>query len=319
MSDLKYAYAVNQWKIRPTSFVRFEEHERVFKSLSVLGFRSIELFAGTGRWSNLGRPEHLRSNYGSAAAFSQRLGEFGIDAVSSMTWDPSQPAGEENLALRSTSNPTDHEGIVDAATPYFELLAELGTSHLVVRATESAWKLGDRFNLDAVATVLNRLGARAAEHGVRVAARADCLGAIHGRDALEKLMKATDPALVDLSVGTADLVVTGVDPIELVRAHADRVGHVHLKDTRYVDTGTEYLMRDAEVAMLQGGEGRRIERWFYELGTEGGLVNVTRFVATLADVGYDGWVVVESDQSPHPYETAMLNAWMIQRLKESAR
>ena len=33
-------------------------------------------------------------------------------------------------------------------------------------------------------------------------------------------------------------------------------------------------MPGAESTMLKGGAGRRIERWFYELGTEGGLVDV---------------------------------------------
>lgn len=319
MSDLTYAYAVNQWKLSPTSFVRFEHHERVFKSLSALGIRSIELFAGTGRWSNLGRPEHLYLNYGSSAGFLDRLHAYGIDAVSGMTWDPSLPAFEENLALRSTSRTEDHEGIVEAATPYLELLRDLGASHLIVRATESAWKLGDRADLGAVAAVLNLLGARAADFGIRIAARADCLSAVHGREAIDRLAENTDPALVDLSVGTADLVVAGVDPIDLIRTYGSRVGHVHLKDTRFVDTGSEYLMRDAEVAMLQGSAGRRIERWFYELGTEGGLVDASAVVAALRDVGYSGWVVVESDQSPHPFETAMLNAWTVHQLQKAAR
>ena len=96
------------------------------------------------------------------------------------------------------------------------------------------------------------------------------------------------------------------------REHADRVTHVHLKDTRYADTGEEYRMPGAESTMLKGGAGRRIERWFFELGTEGGLVDVPGFVAALRERNYPGWVVVESDHGGNPAELAMLNSWYLQ-------
>ena len=34
----------------------------------------------------------------------------------------------------------------------------------------------------------------------------------------------------------------------------------------------------------------------------------------LVAADYDGWVVVESDQSPHPAESAMLNGWTVQKV-----
>ena len=47
-------------------------------------------------------------------------------------------------------------------------------------------------------------------------------------------------------------------------------------------------MPGAEATMLKGGAGRRIERWFFELGTEGGLVDVPGFVAALREHDYAG-------------------------------
>jgi inosose dehydratase len=64
--------------------------------------------------------------------------------------------------------------------------------------------------------------------------------------------------------------------------------------------------------MLKGGAGRRIERWFFELGTEGGLVDVPAFVGALREHDYPGWVVVESDHGGNPAELAMLNSWYLQ-------
>ncbi len=97
------------------------------------------------------------------------------------------------------------------------------------------------------------------------------------------------------------------------REHADRVTHVHLKDTRYADTGEEYRMPGAESTMLKGGAGRRIERWFFELGTEGGLVDVQGLRRGTARARTTpGWVVVESDHGGNPAELAMLNSWYLQ-------
>jgi len=135
---------------------------------------------------------------------------------------------------------------------------------------------------------------------------------VHTADELRGLLAATDPATVGFALDTAELTVGGIDPVAFYRSHADRVTHVHLKDTRYADTGEEYLMPGAESTMLKGGAGRRIERWFFELGTEGGLVDVPGFVGALRENDYAGWVVVESDHGGNPAELAMINSWYLQ-------
>ena len=54
-------------------------------------------------------------------------------------------------------------------------------------------------------------------------------------------------------------------------------------------------------------------RWFAEPGVDGGLVDCAAVVRALVDVGYAGWVVVESDQSPHPAASALLAGYLVQR------
>jgi inosose dehydratase len=51
-----------------------------------------------------------------------------------------------------------------------------------------------------------------------------------------------------------------------------------------------------------------------ELGDDRGLVDVAGFYAELLARNYDGWVVVESEQSPNPSTSAMLNGWYVTRL-----
>jgi inosose dehydratase len=318
---LRWAYALNQWNVRMDVFVRHSDQQRAFKTVSACGFDHIELAAGTGRWDNLGRPEVILLNHGSHAGFLEFLRTGSVAGVSSMFWDPGQPVEEEGWAFRSTARPADHDGIVESAKPFVDFLAAIGAEKLVTRPTGSAWMSPplDADTVKNVGEVWNRVGEVAAAAGVGVALHYDCLGAVHTEAELETLLDATDPALVGLALDTAELTVGGIDPVAFYRRHPERVTHVHLKDTRYADTGDEYRMPGAETTMLRGGGGRRIERWFFELGTEGGLVDVKSFVAALREHDYPGWVVVESDHGGNPAELAMLNSWYLQHELSVAR
>jgi len=311
---LRWAYALNQWNFRLDVFVRHSDQLRALKTLSACGFDHVELPAGTGRWDNLARPEVILLNHGDHAGFLDFLRRGSVRGVSSVYWDPGQPVEEEGWAFRSTANRHDHDAIVESAKPFVEFCAGVGAEQLVVRPVGSAWMSPppDAHGLRTVGELWNRVGELAAAVGVGLALHYDCLGAVHTEAELVGLLEATDPALVGLALDTAEFTIGGIDPVAFYQRHAGRVTHVHLKDTRYADTGQEYRMPGAETTMLRGGAGRRIERWFFELGTEGGLVDVKAFVAALRSRAYPGWVVVESDHGGNPAELAMLNSWYLQ-------
>jgi inosose dehydratase len=311
---LRWAYALNQWNLRLDVFVRHEDQQRALKTVAACGFDTIELASGTGRWDNLARPEVILLNHGSADGFLEFLRGCSVHGVSSMFWDPGQPVEEEGWAFRSTRNRDDHDAIVESAKPFVDFLAAIGTEQLVVRPVGSAWMAPPLTSDDiaAIGDVWNRVGERAAASGLGLSLHYDCLGAVHTQGELEQLLAATDPARVGLALDTAEFTIGGIDPVAFYENNAERVTHVHLKDTRYADTGDEYRMPGAETTMLRGGAGRRIERWFYELGTDGGLVDVPGFVSALRQHDYPGWVVVESDHGGNPAELAMLNSWYLQ-------
>ena len=315
MNDaLRWAYALNQWNYRMDVFIRHDHQQRALKTVSALGFDHIELAAGMGgRWDNIGRPEVIVDNHGDAAGFGRFLAEASVRGVSSHFWDPALPAEETGFAFFMPLDPSQHDAIVAAADPFIAFLASVGGEQLVVRPAPSAWMTGplDDDAIRLLGSLWNRVGARAQEAGVGLALHYDCLSGIHSREQLETLLDATDPAVVGLALDTAEFTIGGIDPIAFYRDHSDRVTHVHLKDVREADTGEEYLTPGAEQTMLQGGAGRRIERWFYELGTEGGRVDVKGFVAALRERQYAGWVVVESDHAGEPAEMAMLNSWYV--------
>lgn len=122
---------------------------------------------------------------------------------------------------------------------------------------------------------------------------------VQTRAEVDRLLAATDPDLVHLLLDTGHLLWGGDDPLELARAHADRIRHVHLKDIRQ--------------AVME----RAIEkRWsFYDGMMAGvftvpgdGCIDFRPILQTLADTGYHGWFSVEAEQDArraNPLEYAL--------------
>ncbi|RLP09589.1 sugar phosphate isomerase/epimerase family protein [Propionibacterium australiense] len=312
---LKWSYALNQWDVRMDVFVRHEDQIRGLKTISAAGFDHVELASATGRWGNIGRPEIILLNHGSHQGFKDFLARAGISGVSSIYWDMTAPAEEEGYAFHDALDSGRHSDIVEAAKVYLDFLSSIGGDTLAARPVGSAWRsgpLGDDA-IKCIASLWNLVGTEAQRRDVKLAIHYDCLSGLHTVDQLRLFLDATDPDLVGLTIDTAEMTIGGIDPVLFYEENNRRVSHIHLKDTRYRDSGSEYLIPNAEIAMLRGGAGRRIERWFYELGTEGGLVDVPGFVATLRKHNFEGWVVVESDHGRLPAELTLLNSWYLQR------
>jgi inosose dehydratase len=309
-------YAINQWKPGMAQFVRTEEHERAFKTIAACGFDEVELRAGSFRWEPLGRPERIVQYYGSIDAFVDVLHACGIQRVASFFFDPGDLILEEPSFGRDPLDPADRDGIVAAVRPFAEFLQEVGGSTLVVRPVGSFWRTGALAEpqLDELAATWNAVG----ELGVRVALHVDALSALQTPDAIAAVLERANDT-VGLAIDTAELTIAGIDPVQLYERHADRVAHLHLKDVRATDTLGERTKPNAELEFLSAGGERGVERWFWELGTDGGLVDFPALFAALAQRGYDGTIVVESDHSPDPAGSVMLNGWYLSRHMEHRR
>ncbi|WP_223166942.1 TIM barrel protein [Nonomuraea sp. SYSU D8015] len=103
---------------------------------------------------------------------------------------------------------------------------------------------------------------------------------------VERLLELTD---VQLCLDTGHLLLAGGDPVEALRAWADRVGHVHVKDG---DTAilAHALSDGADLHELMGRGG------FAPLGE--GELDLPAVVRTLDEIGYSGWIVIEQDTLP---------------------
>ncbi|MBD3943568.1 TIM barrel protein [Microbacterium sp. NEAU-LLC] len=317
MTGVRWAYALNQWDTNIDAFVRKREHERAFKTVSISGFSAVELTAESfGAWEPLGTPKQIADLYGSLEGFREVLRSCALDGVSSYVYDPfigfDVEMGRGYDPLEEASIPQ----ITATATWFASALQALGGDVLVVRPVGSAWQtgpLGDD-QIAALARCWNEVGRAVQAEGVALALHFDFLSALRLDDGLDRLLTATDPDLVGLALDTAEFAIADIDPVDFYTRHAARVRHVQLKDARAVVDDEEARAPHAEHFVRTEGGARGILRWFFEPTDEGGLVDFVGFAEALAAHGYEGWIVVESDQSPHPAESTMVSGWYVQKV-----
>jgi inosose dehydratase len=109
---------------------------------------------------------------------------------------------------------------------------------------------------------------------------------------IERMLERSD---VGVCVDTGHLLLGGGDPVAAVRAWGERINHVHLKDARL--EVLEAIVRDS--APVEAIWRRKA---FCRLGA--GDVAIDDVLASLNEIGYRGWLVVEQDIIPDPAEPA---------------
>jgi inosose dehydratase len=161
--------------------------------------------------------------------------------------------------------------------------AEVLNAAIVV---DEAWS--PRIPLDDAAWT--RLGANyaemaalAADHGLELLIHPHVGTLIETAADVERALAATDARWV---LDTGHLLIGGVDPSTFVRRHADRIGHVHLKDVSAPLAGK---VRSGELTLVQATQ----EGLFRPLGE--GDAGIDEVVRLLVEAGYERWLVLEQD------------------------
>ena len=139
----------------------------------------------------------------------------------------------------------------------------------------------------AMTSGLDHLGRLAAEQDMRLCYHHHMGTGVMFRHEVDRLMNETDPEVVHLLLDTGHLYWAGGDPLDMTKAYADRIKHVHLKDIRkdVLDSCTERRLSFLE-SMLEGA--------FTVPGD--GVIDFVPILQTLSDAGYEGWLMVEAEQ-----------------------
>jgi inosose dehydratase len=136
---------------------------------------------------------------------------------------------------------------------------------------------------------LTEVGKAAADKGLKLCYHHHMGTVVQSADDIDALMNATgDDVYLLLDSGHA--MFAGADPVELARAYAGRIGHVHCKDIR------EPIMRQS-----LNKDGSFLDAMLNGVFTVpgDGCIDYKRLFAVLDDVSYSGWAVVEAEQDPN--------------------
>jgi inosose dehydratase len=109
---------------------------------------------------------------------------------------------------------------------------------------------------------------------------------IQDEDEIDAIMELTDPRHVFFAPDTAHLSSAGIDVAQMLRRYGERVAYMHLKDLTPDNPDAQTF------PILSGNEALPI---FCELGL--GTIDFDPIIAAIDEIGYDGWLTVEIDQS----------------------
>jgi inosose dehydratase len=214
--------------------------------------------------------------------------------------DPAAHAAGVEVAVRTARLLAGAEGGV----PFIVLADDNGK---VPDRTANAGRITSQYGLSEAEWQVFAEGAELvaravkAETGLRTVFHHHCAGYVETPAEIEQLLARTDPSLLGLCIDTGHYRFGGGDPLALLRAHFDRIWHVHFKDCHpAVAAQSRQECWDYFTSVRNG--------IFCELGK--GEVDFPAFKAELERLGYDGWIVVEQDVLPgmgKPRQSAQRN------------
>ena len=153
---------------------------------------------------------------------------------------------------------------------------------------------------DALCDGLNRLGKVSLEkYGVALTFHHHMGTVVQTAEETDRLLAGTDPNYVNLLFDSGHFAYCGEDPVELVKRYAGRIRHVHLKDIR---SEVVREVREQGLSFLEG-----VRRGAFTIPGDGS-VDFPPIFKTLAESGYEGYMVVEAEQDPakaNPLEYAI--------------
>ncbi len=308
MSKYKYAYMDHWTTDSPRGMtmpsISVEYMDRYIKQLAGIGFRGLDTFGF--------RLPTYAGLFGSLKNFEQFLQARGIEKITSIFH-----ALVNVTKDKATHIPETHDAIFRECEFMVSQTDELqAVDNFVVMPSATHFEVEPVTDekIKAMADLWNRVGRMTRQHrGMKTSCHLEFWGAIRTEEQIEKFFEWTDPEYVYFFLDGAQHQIAGVDPVQLYLKYHSRCSGIHLKDTHNIDTQGDYRkMPDPEIM------APTTKRWFWEVGTPGGLVNYPLLMKAIKEYGYDGWITVEHDKADFGgsnfAESTCVAMWTIQNV-----
>lgn len=162
-----------------------------------------------------------------------------------------------------------------------------------------------RYQWEAAVPVWKALAARARDHGVkRIALEFHGWQLVYNVETLRRLQREVGGNLLGVNLDPSHLFWMGADPVEVARALADCIYHVHIKDVRLEPAAGQNTLLDTKGVLEFASRS-----WnFVTPGAGHDAAWWRRFLETLRDCGYDGALSIEQEDYTIPLEEALEKA-----------
>jgi sugar phosphate isomerase/epimerase len=255
--------------------------DRALESVRAAGIDGVEVCFPPGTWQS------AVAAYGSEKGFVDALASHELGLISGF-FD----------ALEETDDVLDEscqQDILRSGAEYARFLAHCGGHVLVAgmpvlaRGEAGAEAFLDLEYAKRVADLLNRLGAVARREGVKMAMHTEMGSVFCARRDIDLFLLLTDPEFVAFCPDTGHITLGGSNPVDVLNDHYDRVVIMHWKDA----TGPFDMIVPPE-------ENRHAyyQRYFKQVGA--GAVDWRNWARRLREINYQGWMILELDESPDP-------------------
>jgi len=266
MYQAKIGYTTVTWAVAGGA----DWMERGMRDISALGFRAFETFSNTAmEYDN--PPGRFR-----ALLDELNLHVACLDMITSQYEDPAQSEAIIAEHEKATRFLLDHGGEILMTVP-------IGVADDAPR-----WTLDD---FKVAASTLTEIGKRALDMGATMALHPHWGTYVQSPQEIDLIMELTDPRYVFFAPDSGQIAKGDGDPVAIARKYVDRIAHVHLKDV--ATNWLELREMGAALAMPAG---------YAPLGE--GTVDLKGFIAVLAEVNYQGWILGELDQHDDPRGSA---------------
>lgn len=193
----------------------------------------------------------------------------------------------------------DVEAEIAAAADHLALLTAMGATVFVHAETSNAvhglraTPLSRTPRLDPAGWELfgrrlTQFAEHVAGHGLRFAYHHHLGTVVERPEDLDAFLRVTGE-VVGLTLDTGHAALGGLDPAAVIRAHPERIAHVHCKDVR---PAVFARVRAADASFLEG-----VLAGMFTVPGDGAL-DFPEILRALAEIGYAGWIVVEAEQDP---------------------